>query len=139
MNASSQELLSSSLQALMSALKTVPSFWGLQELKIVIELYLEVEQSASISTQFSKLVKLVSKNVPSKLLISALFESWPTLDSLNRLNGRSKFSRFFDLLKRCLHFAKRGDVLENLRTLFTKFLGAFDVRAEATAGVVEVS
>lgn len=79
--------MSGSLRALTASLKTVSGFWGQQELKIIIELYLELDDSATFSPQFEKLVKLVAKTIPSKILMTALFRSWPAVDLLSRPVG----------------------------------------------------
>ena len=39
-----------------------------------------------------------------------------------------RYERFSELLKHCLHFSSRPDVLESLRAIFTHFLEAFDLR-----------
>lgn len=79
--------MSGSLRALTASLKTVSGFWGQQELKIIIELYLELDDSATFAPQFEKLVKLVAKTIPSKILMTALFRSWPAVNLLSRPVG----------------------------------------------------
>ena len=39
-----------------------------------------------------------------------------------------RYERFSELLKHCLHFSSRPDVLESLRAIFAHFLEAFDLR-----------
>ncbi|THH02630.1 hypothetical protein EW145_g6726 [Phellinidium pouzarii] len=80
------------------------------------------------SSQFEKLVKLLAKQIPSKTLISSLFQCWPLSEDLSKSNGYGRFGRFFDLLKRCLHFSARADILENIRSLFNHFLQSFGAR-----------
>ncbi|EJD05052.1 uncharacterized protein FOMMEDRAFT_105292 [Fomitiporia mediterranea MF3/22] len=131
----SYESLVQGLYALNSLLRTIPSFWGVQEIKLVIDLYLDEELAVSknLSSNTEKLVKLLAKQLPSKILLSSLLQCWPSIEELRRHNGTSRYGRFFELLKRCLHFASRSDMLENLRDLFNHFLQAFDVRSLLTA------
>ncbi|KAI5117129.1 hypothetical protein M0805_007713 [Coniferiporia weirii] len=126
-----REVITEGLQALSCLLKTIPTFWGAQEVKIVVDLHLDGEKviSEGSTSQLEKLVKLLAKQVPSKTLISSLLQCWPALEDLSKPNGYDGFGRFFDLLKRCLHFSARVDVLENIRNLFSHFLQAFSVRS----------
>ena len=129
-------------------LKSIPSFWGAQEIKYVVDLYLDEELvlTKGLSSQLDKLTKLMAKQLSGKTVTSSLLQCWPPIEGLSRpvspsppffvdenLNffqsGVARFARFFDLLKRCLHYATRADILENLRSIFTNFLHAFDARS----------
>ncbi|KAH8112066.1 hypothetical protein DFH11DRAFT_1788270 [Phellopilus nigrolimitatus] len=129
--ASNQELTTQGLHTLSCLLKGIPMFWGAQEVKLVADLYVDGETALSkgSSSQLEKLVKLLAKQLPSKTLLSSLLQCWPPIEDLTKPNGVSRFGRFFELLKRCLHFSARADVLESLRGLFNNFLQAFSARS----------
>ncbi|KAL5525140.1 UTP10 [Sanghuangporus sanghuang] len=119
------------IDVLSSLLKAIPTFWGVQEIILLIELYLDEGLAVvkGLSSHLEKLTKLLFKQIPGKTVLSSLLQCRPSLDDLKRDDGLPRFNRFFELLKRCLHFASRPDVLENLRGLFSLFLEAFDARS----------
>ncbi|KAL5520451.1 hypothetical protein ACEPAG_9675 [Sanghuangporus baumii] len=119
------------INALASLLRAIPTFWGVQEIILLVELYLDQELAVAkeLPSHLEKLTKLLSKQIPGKIVLSSLLQCRPSLDDLKRDDGLPRFNRFFELLKRCLHFTARPDVLENLRGLFGLFLETFDARS----------
>jgi hypothetical protein len=84
-------------------------------------------QKAS-SENSEQLGKQLTRKIPCKALLSSMCSIWPPLDGLNIQASATRFRRFFELLKRCLHVAPRKDVMENLRSLFENFLKSISVR-----------
>lgn len=74
------EAPSEALASLTSILKSIPSFWGIQEVKAVVSLVTDgtQQESSKPSTQLEKLSKLLAKQLPSRILLSALMQSWPS-------------------------------------------------------------
>ncbi|KAJ6463475.1 hypothetical protein C8R45DRAFT_840925 [Mycena sanguinolenta] len=115
------------LNVIHGLLTSIPTFWGPAELTQVSKLY--IEHHASSDAPLTTLMKTVTKRAPTGVLISALADLWPSLQTsphTDRLIG------YFELLKRCLRGGPRPAVQENVRQLFAIFLQAFDVGAIAT-------
>ncbi|KAJ7079966.1 hypothetical protein B0H15DRAFT_1025307 [Mycena belliarum] len=108
------------LNVLHGLLTSIPTFWGPAELTQICKLYIDRYTSSAIP--LASLLKVVTKQAPTAVLLTALADMWPALEAspqTDRLNG------FFDLLKRCLRSGSRPAVQENVRALFKVFLEGF--------------
>lgn len=144
-------VVSECLNTLSALLKTVPTFWGIADVKLLIDLYIngEILLSEQYLPQLERIVKIFAKQVPSKTLLSSVMQCWPSLEGLSNpvcvvsstspllsnlfQTGVAVFGRFFDLLKRCLHSTPRPDISGNVKSLFTSFLVSFDARGHMEA------
>lgn len=72
------------LSVLSSLLKATPSFWGVQEAKSVSALYVDgtIQADGALATSIDKFAKLLTKQISSKVILTALVQSWPTVTSL---------------------------------------------------------
>ncbi|KAJ7270708.1 hypothetical protein B0H12DRAFT_1229192 [Mycena haematopus] len=103
--------------------RLIPFF---RELTQVSKLY--IEHHASSDAPLTTLMKTIAKRAPTGVLISALADMWPLLQTsphTDHLIG------YFELLKRCLRGGPRAAVQENVRQLFAIFLQAFDIEGIA--------
>ncbi|KAJ6464259.1 hypothetical protein C8R47DRAFT_1180243 [Mycena vitilis] len=124
-----KDVASETLNVLHGLLTGIPTFWGPGELTQVSKLYIDLY--ASSEAPLTTLMKTVAKRAPTAVLISALTDMWPSVQStphIDRLIG------YFDLLKRCLRGGSRPAVQENTRALFNVFLQAFNVEGIASPG-----
>ncbi|KAJ7630018.1 hypothetical protein DFH06DRAFT_704991 [Mycena polygramma] len=122
-----KDVATETLNVLHGLLTGIPTFWGPAELTQVSKLYIDLY--ASSEAPLTTLMKTVAKRAPTAVLISALTDMWPSVQStphMDRLIG------YFDLLKRCLRGGSRPAVQENTRALFNVFLQAFNVEGIVT-------
>jgi len=72
---------------LLGLLSSIPSFWSSAEVVQVITLSLDhcVSTSGSPSSLMSDLMKSVAKRAPTKVLIHAMIELWPSLGSSQQM------------------------------------------------------
>lgn len=65
-------------------MKALPSFWGTRDVSRIIDVYMhpDVFESPEPQRQLDKLAKFMAKQLPSKVLLSALLQSWPTMESI---------------------------------------------------------
>ncbi|KAJ6554556.1 armadillo-type protein [Mycena capillaripes] len=120
-------VVTETLNVLHGLLTAIPTFWGPAELTKVSKLY--IEHYASSEAPLTTLMKTVAKRAPTAVLITALTDIWPSVQStphIDRLIG------YFDLLKRCLRGGSRPAVQENTRPLFNVFLQGFNTEGIAT-------
>ena len=123
---------------MVALIKAVPAFWGLSEVQSVIELHLDTTAAASgLMEQSDKITKLLAKQVPSKVVLAALSETWkkldndiPSVSSVQISTKHDRMLRFYELLTRALRRCSRSELLESLRGLFVNFTHAFDLRNE---------
>ncbi|KAF7373573.1 U3 small nucleolar RNA-associated protein 10 [Mycena sanguinolenta] len=98
------KVVTETLNVIHGLLTSIPTFWGPAELTQVSKLY--IEHHASSDAPLTTLMKTVAKRAPTGVLISALVDMWPSLQT--------------------------SPQTENIRQLFAIFLQAFDVGAIAT-------
>lgn len=126
-----QDIIAEGFRSLSSLVTTVPTFWGQQEVIVVLKFFIRESAIAhsEVPSQLGKLIKLLARQIPSKIVLPSIIQCWPSNNELRKPDGANRYERFSELLKRCIHCASRPDVLENLRPLFTHFLEAFDLRS----------
>lgn len=73
--------LADAYSILHGLLLSIPTFWGSKELAQVIMLYTEQSLSSPNTslTLMLSLVKTIAKKVPSKVLLPAMVDIWPTI------------------------------------------------------------
>lgn len=64
-------------------MKAVPSFWGARDISRILDFYVHGVGSVEIQQQLDKLFKFMARQLPSKVLLSALLQSWPTIQSVS--------------------------------------------------------
>lgn len=135
-------LFGDAVSTLQGLLKTVPAFWGTDELSQIVLLYLDQHSSASNAdtSKISTLIKSLAKKIPPKNLIPALLEMWDPLQGSKIMVGsnyrvhpsdpmqtiQSRITAFFVVFGGALQHADRPTVLEHLRDIFKVFLEALD-------------
>ena len=64
-------------------------FWGVQEIMLVVELYLDEELivKKGLSSHLERLTKSLAEQMPSKVLLSSLLQCWPSIESLKHHVG----------------------------------------------------
>lgn len=69
-------VLDDALGVISALLQSIPTFWGKNELNIVVKLYVEEDsRQASLNT----FMKSMAKRVPAKVLLPTLCDAWTTL------------------------------------------------------------
>lgn len=122
------------LRVLQGLLSIVPSFWTADDINLVVGLYL-LHDVATEASVMGNLVKAVAKRVPSSVLIPTLCDTWKRLkDSL----APKPLGAFYFLLKKAIHAAPRGELLHQLRALFSVFLDGFTVQGNEETSNEEV-
>lgn len=83
---------------LQGLLKTIPAFWGSDELSQVAFLYLDQYTSAPNAniSEISALTKSLVKKIPPKILIPGLLEIWDPLQGSNNVVSLSYRFYIFD-------------------------------------------
>ncbi|KAJ7054756.1 hypothetical protein C8F01DRAFT_1162846 [Mycena amicta] len=119
---SCDSITQSSLEVLHGLLTAIPKFWSSAELMQVSKLY--IDKYTSSAAPLASLMKAVAKRAPTSILLAALFELWPSVQSAPE---PSRVVGYFDLLKRCLRSGARPVVQENVRLLFKIFQEGFDL------------
>lgn len=129
---------------MLGLLSSIPSFWGIAELEQIVTLYLDhcATTSSPSSALMPSLMKSVARRVPTKVLLPAMIELWPSVKASRELvclislphfayqspyDLQDRLVAYLDLLTRGLRNATRPAVLEQLRPLFNVFLEAFDI------------
>ncbi|KAF7297329.1 U3 small nucleolar RNA-associated protein 10 [Mycena indigotica] len=118
------------LEVFHGLLTSIPKFWSTAELGLVLRLYIDKHTSSSLSA----FMKTVTKRAPTPVLLTALSELWPSVQSdphIDRVVG------YFDLLKRALRGGARPAVQDNVRLLFKIFQEGFDLDVVIPHGEVE--
>ena len=100
----------------------------------MVDLYLLHDVAAETSVM-ANLVKAVAKRVPSSVLIPTLCDTWKRLKESPVITS---LGAFFLLVKKAIHAAPRGELLLQLRTLFSLFLDGFVVQSNEETSDAEV-
>jgi len=100
----------------------------------VVDLYL-FHDVATETLVMANLVKAVAKRVPSSVLIPTLCDTWKRLKESSAITS---LGAFFLLVKKAIHAAPRGELLLQLRTLFSLFLDGFMVQSSEETSDAEV-
>ncbi|TDL26887.1 hypothetical protein BD410DRAFT_763071 [Rickenella mellea] len=132
-SASVSAIFTEAANVITNLLKSIPAFWGIIELKFVIETLMETTDDTR-TTVMESITKAIAKRVPSKTLIPTMCQLWPSYSE--KTTNSLQMGRFFDLMKQALRPSPRSDVLGNLRPLFKLFLEGFDIRKGLPAGDV---
>ena len=85
-----------------SLIVTVPAFWGQKDVNLILNFFVDrggFSQNESLP-QLDKLIKLLAKQIPSKVVIPSLLQCWPPNSELRTsvsililfflVNGRTK-------------------------------------------------
>ncbi|KAH7908681.1 hypothetical protein BJ138DRAFT_1128268 [Hygrophoropsis aurantiaca] len=115
------------LKILHGLLLSLPSFYGELELTQLITLYLEYCATESQDNTLLALLKAVAKRVPSKVLLPAMYDLWPSISKAPENTNVSPLTGYFSLFERCLRAAPRSEVFEHLRSIFHVFIEGFDI------------
>jgi U3 small nucleolar RNA-associated protein 10 len=115
-------------------LSTIPSFWTAEDINLVVDLYL-LHDVAIETFVMENLVKAVAKQVPSSVLIPTLCDTW---NRLKESSATTSFGAFFLLLKKAIHAAPRGELLLQLRNLFSVFLNGLAAQGNEETSDKEV-
>jgi U3 small nucleolar RNA-associated protein 10 len=119
----------STLQGLVS---TLPAFYGAAELSSIVKLHLEY--SATLSGPMTGLMKAIAKKIPSNMLLLVLCDLWPNLEKSQKKEHVDGLIAFFVFFKRSLRVARRPDIQEHTRSIFSVFLDGFGVNMKSTTG-----
>ncbi|KAF9268872.1 hypothetical protein L218DRAFT_536645 [Marasmius fiardii PR-910] len=119
-----RDLSASTVRVLHGLLASIPTFWSSVELSQVLKLSLDPKLSPHSHDNIASFVKALTKRAPSKTLLPTICELWP---SVERSSQPDCLAQYFDITKRSIRNAGRAQVQENLRALFSVFLGAFEV------------
>lgn len=70
------------MHVLSCLLKTIPTFWGVADVKAALELYMHGKEIllGQHQAQLEKLFKQFAKRIPGKLLVSSMMQCWPSLE-----------------------------------------------------------
>ncbi|KAF5351360.1 hypothetical protein D9758_008074 [Tetrapyrgos nigripes] len=110
------------VSVLQGLLTTISTFWSKLELNQLARLFLDLSASQKLSTHVMPLMKTLTKRAPPKVLLPTLCEIWRQVET----SQTASFDCYFDMLQKSLRSADRPVVQENLRSLFSVFLSAFD-------------
>ncbi|KAF5351352.1 hypothetical protein D9758_008071 [Tetrapyrgos nigripes] len=110
------------VNVLQGLLTTISTFWSKLELNQLARLFLDLSASQKLSTHVMPLMKTLTKRAPPKVLLPTLCEIWRQVET----SQTASFDCYFDMLQKSLRSADRPVVQENLRSLFSAFLSAFD-------------
>ncbi|KAG1720632.1 hypothetical protein EDB19DRAFT_1775930 [Suillus lakei] len=119
----------STLQGLVS---TLPAFYGAAELAAIVKLHLEY--SVTLSGSMTGLMKGIAKKIPSNTLLPVLCDLWPSLEKSQKKEHVDGLIAFFVFFKRSLRVARRPDIQEHIRSIFSVFLDGFGVNMKSTTG-----
>ncbi|KAG2130333.1 hypothetical protein DEU56DRAFT_815464 [Suillus clintonianus] len=119
----------STLQGLVS---TLPAFYGTAELMDIVKLHLEY--SVALSGPMAGLMKAIAKKIPSNTLLPVLCDLWPSLEKSQKKEHVDGLIAFFAFFKRSLRVARRPDIQEHIRPIFSVFLDGFGVNMKSTTG-----
>ncbi|KAG0706218.1 hypothetical protein DFH29DRAFT_902720 [Suillus ampliporus] len=119
----------STLQGLVS---TLPAFYGAAELMDIVKLHLDY--SVTLSGATAGLMKAIAKKIPSNTLLPVLCDLWPSLEKSQKKEHVDGLIAFFAFFKRSLRVARRPDIQEHLRSIFSVFLDGFGVNMTSTTG-----
>ncbi|KII90106.1 hypothetical protein PLICRDRAFT_686024 [Plicaturopsis crispa FD-325 SS-3] len=126
-------LVEDALAVLQNLLASIPTFWGTVEITQLVKLLIEIPQAWNThSSAMAALMKATAKKAPTKVLLPAMYEMWPSV-AIGHAKVPTGYAGYFRLLKRSLHAASRPTVLEHIRPLFKVFVEAFDVRSNSSA------
>ncbi|KAG1896221.1 uncharacterized protein F5891DRAFT_1054817 [Suillus fuscotomentosus] len=115
------------LQGLVS---TLPAFCGAAELRDIVKLHLEY--SVTLSGLMTGLMKAIAKKIPSNMLLPVLCDLWPNLEKSQKKEHVDGLIAFFVFFKRSLRVARRPDIQEHIRSIFSVFLDGFGVNMQST-------
>ncbi|KAG1852147.1 hypothetical protein DFJ58DRAFT_791745 [Suillus subalutaceus] len=124
----------STLQGLVS---TLPAFYGAAELRGIVKLHLEY--SVTLNGPMTGLMKAIAKKIPSNMLLPVLCDLWPDLEKSQKKEHVDGLIAFFVFFKRSLRVARRPDIQEHIRSIFSVFLDGFGVNMKSTTGSRDVS
>ncbi|KAG1775600.1 hypothetical protein EV702DRAFT_421745 [Suillus placidus] len=119
----------STLQGLVS---TLPAFYGAAELRDIVKLHLEY--SVTSSGPMTSLMKAIAKKIASNMLLPVLCDLWPDLEKSQKKEHIDGLIAFFVFFKRSLRVARRPDIQEHIRSIFSVFLDGFGVNMKSTTG-----
>ncbi|PFH46286.1 hypothetical protein AMATHDRAFT_155738 [Amanita thiersii Skay4041] len=116
---------------LHALLLSISAFWSNKEVMQVITMFTKYYTPAQTgrSKLLNRLIKIVTKTIPSKTLLKSAVEMWPTYKKSD------KVAAYFDLLTRILRSSNRPVVSEFLRQLVKVFLESLDVAVGTDAQV----
>ena len=74
-------IVDDTLGVLHGLLTSIPTFWGVGEITQVVKLYLDhyASMSSTPSSAMPTLMKAIAKRAPTKVLVPAVYEMWPSL------------------------------------------------------------
>lgn len=67
------------LAVLQNLLASIPTFWGTVEITQLVKLLIEIPQAWNThSSAMAALMKATAKKAPTKVLLPAMYEMWPS-------------------------------------------------------------
>ncbi|KAG2757731.1 hypothetical protein P692DRAFT_20824545 [Suillus brevipes Sb2] len=119
----------STLQGLVS---TLPAFYGAAELRDIVKLHLDY--SVTLSGPMTGFMKAIAKKIPCNMLLPVLCDLWPNLEKSQKKEHVDGLIAFFVFFKRSLRVARRPDIQEHIRSIFSVFIDGFGVNMKSTTG-----
>ncbi|KAG2151035.1 uncharacterized protein EDB93DRAFT_318060 [Suillus bovinus] len=127
-----QSQVDGAIATLQGLVSTLPAFYGAAELRDIVKLHLDY--SVTSSGLMTGLMKAIAKRIPSNMLLPVLCDLWPSLEKSQQKEHVDGLIAFFVFFKRSLRVARRPDIQEHNRSIFSVFLDGFGVNMKSTTG-----
>ncbi|KAG1807089.1 uncharacterized protein BJ212DRAFT_1387903 [Suillus subaureus] len=127
-----QSSVDSTISTLQGLVSTLPAFYGAAELRGIVKLHLEY--SVTLSGPMTGFNESYCKEDPSNMLLPVLCDLWPNLEKSQKKEHVDRLVAFFVFFKRSLRVARRPDIQEHIRSIFSVFLDGFGVNMKSTTG-----
>ncbi|KAG1761179.1 hypothetical protein EDD22DRAFT_897736 [Suillus occidentalis] len=112
--------------------RLLPAFYGAAELRDIVKLHLDY--SVTLSGPMTGLMKAIAKKIPCNMLLPVLCDLWPNLEKSQKKEHVDGLIAFFVFFKRSLRVARRPDIQEHIRSIFSVFIDGFGVNMKSTTG-----